>query len=477
MNKKTMIITGFAVMAALGMNANAITTKWTLVGEGNWTNAANWDLGVPTAADSVVFEISGAKIILDSEVSLVQFYNRRGSAPETSATLDIVTNGVLTASGKVMVAGFGLPPNLYADLHINGGSLNVKNDFTVAGDNLAEGVGTLIMNSGTINASNNFYVGHAGRNTGVTGVATINGGVLNVVKNTRIGGGKLETDTGTLNLYDGTFNANVDTNFFGPFRISFGVGSGTVNLYGGTVTNNGALEMERDETNDVGTATLNLVGGEWWQNNLVYVEDESVIHFEEGVFYWQGSRVSAFSNLVTNNFVTWSGGLTNMLTESWNVSFTNGTSILYVDYNDAQPGYTTVWAYDTNPPTEPTPYETFALSYGLVEGPEGDDDKDGVSNLAEFAVNGNPTNAFDKGQTATANDATYFIFTHAKLEDDSSLQYRLIDTTDLINGTSLRTNAWDAQSLGPINGDYRMVTNKYSRTSDSLFVELEIEMP
>ena len=122
-----------------------------------------------------------------------------------------------------------------------------------------------------------------------------------------------------------------------------------------------------------------------------------------------------------------------------------------------------------------TAYELWEEEYGLQEGAEGDDDKDNVSNLVEYAINGNPTNAADTGQTGISNDGSTFTYVHAKHATDNSLVYRLIDTTDLVDGTP-GTNGYVSQVDGPVDGDYLMVTNNYDMTGKPVqFVELEVE--
>ncbi len=126
-------------------------------------------------------------------------------------------------------------------------------------------------------------------------------------------------------------------------------------------------------------------------------------------------------------------------------------------------------------PEAKTAYELWEEEYGLQEGAEGDDDKDNVSNLAEYAINGNPTNAANTGQTSISNDGSTFTYVHAKHATDNSLVYRLIDTTDLVNGTP-GTNGYVSQVDGPVVGDYLMVTNNYDMTGKPVqFVELEVE--
>ncbi|VGO13288.1 Amylopullulanase [Pontiella desulfatans] len=119
-------------------------------------------------------------------------------------------------------------------------------------------------------------------------------------------------------------------------------------------------------------------------------------------------------------------------------------------------------------------YNAFADQYGLNEGPEGDDDDDGVSNLGEYAINGNPTNAADRGQTSLSQDGTTFTYVYASNSVDSALVYRLIDTTSLTVGP-FGTNNNTVTGTGPVVDDYAPVTNTYSIVDDTLFINLEVE--
>jgi hypothetical protein len=124
------------------------------------------------------------------------------------------------------------------------------------------------------------------------------------------------------------------------------------------------------------------------------------------------------------------------------------------------------------------PYQEWASLWlpADVSDPSADFDGDKLSNLGEYALNGNPTNAADKGLTEVSSDGQFFKVVHAKHATDSSLVYRLLDTTNLVSGAST-TNGYVSQFEGPAVGDYKMVTNNYGLAQDQLFIELEIEQP
>jgi hypothetical protein len=124
---------------------------------------------------------------------------------------------------------------------------------------------------------------------------------------------------------------------------------------------------------------------------------------------------------------------------------------------------------------EPDGFELFETLHSLTNGPGGDDDDDGVSNFGEYALNGNPTNPADRGLMEFHHDSPWFVFVHASNVVDSTIRYPLISRTNLISGVA-ETNSWDAQTFGPVVGDYAAVSNYYSTVAQSnLFLHLNIE--
>jgi hypothetical protein len=107
--------------------------------------------------------------------------------------------------------------------------------------------------------------------------------------------------------------------------------------------------------------------------------------------------------------------------------------------------------------------------------PGGDYDFDGLSNFGEYALNGHPTNAADRGLMEIHHDSTWFTFVYASNVVDSSIRYPLISRTNLVTGAAT-TNNWDAQTVGPVVGNYAAVSNYYSTvTKSNMFLQLNIE--
>jgi len=88
-------------------------------------------------------------------------------------------------------------------------------------------------------------------------------------------------------------------------------------------------------------------------------------------------------------------------------------------------------------------YGAWANQYQLVQGPDGDDDLDGVSNIKEYAFGGNPTNDADMGYApqygfAKQDGTNWFCVVHPKrTAADSGLRYTVESTDNLVS------NVWE----------------------------------
>ncbi|WP_168433597.1 autotransporter outer membrane beta-barrel domain-containing protein [Pontiella sulfatireligans] len=359
-----------ALVVATVMSASGQNARWNGNGEdGMWTNPANWNVGfVPTLTNDTA-NWTGDAVTIDDAAFADRFWSRHGSGDNI---LLVATNGSLTTIGDVALNEFSNGP-VDAELNVNGGHLYVGNDISVAGQATSQGEALFVLNSGSINVSTNNKIGTAGQGIGVNGRVDVNGGTYTVSGRSMIGGGNLATDEGVLNLYGGLFTEGI-AGSNNTMQIGIGQGNGAVNLYGGKLVNNNNLSMDADASTDAGTAVVNLYGGEWWQVDPdVNMQDESTLAFQEGVLYWSGDQVDAMTELVTNDVVSYILGGTNMLTENWDASWTNGITYdygywsvtygnaLFADYNDVTNGFTTVWAYNLSSVTEP------AVSNGVAE--------------------------------------------------------------------------------------------------------------
>ena len=123
-------------------------------------------------------------------------------------------------------------------------------------------------------------------------------------------------------------------------------------------------------------------------------------------------------------------------------------------------------------------YETWASAHHLAEGETGDDDHDGLDNLYECAVGGNPTNAADGGHAETWAlipgspewiEHAYPRATHAL----SGLDYNLYQTADLVPGGWNPANFIQTGTMDLGDG-FEMVTNRFEVSAGRQFFRLAI---
>jgi hypothetical protein len=170
------------------------------------------------------------------------------------------------------------------------------------------------------------------------------------------------------------------------------------------------------------------------------------------------SKISgpAWLTVATNGFL--SGNPTNAIVglNSWLVRITNGVggsddAILLINVSAAAP---------TN-----SAYSVWANQYHLVQGPNGNDDGDRLSNLYEFGLGGNPTNSSDLGYPITfglkfAGGTNWFDYVYPKRSDpNSGLLYYLELATNL--ATPVWTNSgYTVVGSGPLTNGFISVTNR-----------------
>jgi len=124
-------------------------------------------------------------------------------------------------------------------------------------------------------------------------------------------------------------------------------------------------------------------------------------------------------------------------------------------------------------------YLAFSNRYQLVNGPYGHDDADGLDNLTEYGVGGDPTNALDTGypiQFSVAGSSAAFI--HPQISDPfSGIRYYLELTDNLVSNVWTTNGYIVAGSLadGFTNG-LDTVTNQIPTLGkDQQFMRLKIE--
>ncbi len=121
-------------------------------------------------------------------------------------------------------------------------------------------------------------------------------------------------------------------------------------------------------------------------------------------------------------------------------------------------------------------YSTWAATWGVPLGAEGDDyDNDGLINLHEYGLGGNPTNGFVDGNipalTKVGGDMHYV---HAQRTDDLSLTYYLELAADL-NFGAWTNDGYTVSATNVTGGLFDYVTNTIPIDINHKFIRLIIE--
>ncbi len=127
-------------------------------------------------------------------------------------------------------------------------------------------------------------------------------------------------------------------------------------------------------------------------------------------------------------------------------------------------------------------YAGWAITYDLTGGATDDDDGDGLSNIHEFGIGGNPTNSADIGYEPMVDmvedtGTNWMRYIHVRQTDpNSGITYSLEETLDL--GDGIWTNA-NATQIGipavlPGDPDFESVTNRLPTVENKKFIRLKI---
>jgi hypothetical protein len=120
-------------------------------------------------------------------------------------------------------------------------------------------------------------------------------------------------------------------------------------------------------------------------------------------------------------------------------------------------------------------FAAWAYNWGVNIGSETNDfDGDGLDNLAEYALGGNPTNNTDVGIVPTLiNNSGTLIYVHVQRADDTNLFYFLETSTNLVSNTWTSFGYTAATNVTGLTFNY--VTNMWSNNCKAAFFRLRIE--
>ncbi|MDF7825369.1 Ig-like domain-containing protein [Pontiellaceae bacterium B12227] len=127
------------------------------------------------------------------------------------------------------------------------------------------------------------------------------------------------------------------------------------------------------------------------------------------------------------------------------------------------------------PPAEAM-YDQWTTQYGVTNGPSEDHDNDGLSNLYEYGLNGNPTNGFvDADLPMFGQGVGGLEYVHTQRNDDTNLVYFLNLTGSLVNPTWTNLGYTVTGTNVMEEGVFDFVTNLIDTADSARFIQLEIE--
>ena len=133
------------------------------------------------------------------------------------------------------------------------------------------------------------------------------------------------------------------------------------------------------------------------------------------------------------------------------------------------------------PPILDSGYDGWAASFGQIGGQTDDDDGDGLSNIHEFGLGGNPTNSTDMGYEPTLDmmmdsGTNWMHYVHVRRTDpDSGIDYVLEENPDLMTENWTTANSEKVGSaILPADPDFESVTNRIPTTETNKFIRLKI---
>ncbi len=227
-----------------------------------------------------------------------------------------------------------------------------------------------------------------------------------------------------------------------------------VNAYAGS----GVLAISGEGTSDSDTVSL---GG----NNLIYANDSVNAFAEDTDLIPAGFSGTDFYTIRGSGAVSFNENDTFWL-RRYNLNSAADTA-----YQLANLTFT-VKAIDG--------YYAWASSYKLAGGPSDDDDEDGLSNIHEYGVGGDPTDALNLGTSpefSAVNSGGGSVFNYVypqRAGSGSELSYTLELNTNLVSG--VWTNAgYAVMGTNVTGGSLDFVTNVIDAVEAQKFVRLVIE--
>ncbi len=385
-------------------------------------------------------------------------------------------DGALMPTGTVVMAGgtlecgtLNVGAHGIASLTLSGGDIRAGSGGITIG--LSNADGRLDMHGGTLQATNSFMnIGH----TDSSGLLSISNGAVHVSGSISVGSGS--RSHGQINQWGGTIDAN---------RLIIGEpisASGTLNLYDGVLTLTNLL------IGSGGTAQCNLYGGELrilGQDHAAIQISGGGINLQQTVIQWANSNLTDWvTNSVNAGSIGYSNGFApgTYSANGYDGHLILGDHALYWDNldNGSQFSHSAIWVEQL---AEESPYETWVAGYNLIDSDlAADPDSDGLDNLAEYGLGGNPTNANDVGIIPTLGIGDIggtigidYVYRRRSDAPARGLDYFLELNTKL-NGGVWTNDGYEVVDASASDAGFQTVTNRISTEPfTALFIRLRIK--
>ena len=486
--KKQIIMSMIALGAGI---VQAQNTVWTgNAGDNDFNNNTNW--WNPVTSNSSCFfrgddiadhpERTNANITAPITIHRLNFQgsilsNAAYNITGTGGTLTIDANTLTNTAQLIDVFGaVKADQTIAADLVLN--TINNANTFhirtgngaglilsgtvsQVPGTGGSAGVGFGLGNgdvemSGTLAGSGKLWkVRDNGGGAGILKITgTWSGGTLQIAGNTGVLLNNVATNSSTLGglilqMAGGDLMLGNDEQLADNVNVSFTGTSGTFKLDGHTET----LQSFGFQ-NDTKAVSLDMGDG-----GVLNLADQN--------------PASGWGTLTVTN---WNSGVDHIYVVGGSFSASQLAGIAFSGWEPAGAKVESGELLPTGSNVVATAYETWAAGFGVGAATE-DDDDDGLSNIYEYGLGGNPTNGADLGLSSTlAAAGGTLTYIHPQLSDpNSGLDYHLEITEDLVFGTW--TNAgYGVAGTNIVVGDFDYVTNEVSTTTKpTQFIKLIID--
>jgi len=383
---------------------DASTNSWIYSGNGKWEDSTKWSDTVPPAAAQSAIQIMnlnsktvtidattaaslpGSMTISNLTLAALMGTTNTLSVSNTGLTPFEILNGCSVGSGGLLAIS-----NSTVKLDgLSGGSFNIDGNAVLSPAAIVDAAaslnignatnGSLMVNGGTL-STDDLTIGNLSASQGsftVAGGTSLVGGLLRAGVNgvgtiSVVGGQLVATNENVVIGYSGegqmtVSNGSVRT--LGVIVGQLGGATGTLTANGGTVNVSGSLTIGDCATNAVGQVLLtggNLIVSNAGHTAFIDVRNGTLI-LNSGVL-----RVDVLVMTNVCGRIVWNGG-----------SLTAGTLDLDPNLSATGDGLPNGWKqqYGLNP----------LLSSGN-NGPNGDPDGDGFSNLQEYLAGTDPTNS------------------------------------------------------------------------------------